>query len=311
MAKAPSFQGTLPVAYGPEYALDQGAETVTKSRLLAGMIQAGEAGEVLLFKPKPATVEELRSIHMAEYVDSVLNGTLSYMEFGPWSPEGVASVLASTGGMRDAVKEALAVGRSGSLSSGLHHARRSNGSGYCTFNGLALAALEGLKHVKKVGILDLDAHFGGGTANILGEDDRVALADVGVTRFDTWQPLDENRHFVAFVEKPEEYLDTVRRSFAVLEGSGLLIYNAGMDTHEMAGGLEGITTDIVREREALVVHWASGRKIPVLFALAGGYQWSGLTLEAVARLHLETVRAFAGWDGLQTGPTKPEPRAGL
>lgn len=53
----------------------------------------------------------------------------------------------------------------------------------------------------KVGILDLDAHFGGGTANILGEDDRVALADVSLTWFDRWAPIDEERHFVARVEK--------------------------------------------------------------------------------------------------------------
>jgi len=288
-----SFKWPLPVAYGPEYALDQGAETVMKSRPLAGMIQAGEAGNVRLFKPKPATAEELRSIHTKKYVDCVLDGTVGSLEFGPWSPEGVASVLASTGGMRDAVKEALRVGRSGSLSSGLHHARRSHGCGFCTFNGLALAALKGLEQVKKVGILDLDAHFGGGTAEILGKNKRVALADVSVSHFDHWDPLDDERHFVECVERPGAYLETVLRSFVVLEGSELLIYNAGMDTHEKAGGLKGITTAIIRKREALVVRWASERNIPVLFALAGGYEWGGLTLEGVARLHLETVRAFS------------------
>ena len=30
-----------------------------------------------------------------------------------------------------------------------------------------------------------------------------------------------------------------------------------------------------------------------LFALAGGYKWGGLTLQQVAELHLETVKAFA------------------
>lgn len=200
------------------------------------MIAAGEAGPVHLFKPEPATSEELRTIHSAEYVDSVLDGTVGCLEFGPWSPEGVASVLASTGGMRDAVKEALRVERSGSLSSGLHHAQRAHGNAYCTFNGLALAALEGLKHVDTVGILDLDAHFGGGTADILGENDRVALADVSVNQFDRWVPIDEDRHFIAFVEKPHEYLNAVRRSFVVLEGTDLLIYDAGMDAHEHAGG---------------------------------------------------------------------------
>ena len=82
----------------------------------------------------------------------------------------------------------------------------------------------------------------------------------------------------------------------MLEGSELLSYNAGMDTHEKAGGLKGITSAMIRQREALVVRWATERNIPVLFALAGGYMWSGLSLEGVARLHLETVRAFAEWD---------------
>jgi len=287
------FQGPLPVAYDPTYSLAQGAETVTKSRLVADMIEAGEAGAVRLFPPEPARVEELRTIHEEAYVQSVLDGTSGSMEFGPWSPEGVASVLATTGGMRDAVKEALRVGRAGSLSSGLHHARRAFGCGYCTFNGLALAALEALRHVGKVGILDLDAHFGGGTAEILGEDERVALADVSVNNFDRWTPLDRNRHFTARVKDPDQYLATVDRSWVVLEGCELLIYNAGMDTHERAGGLSGITTDLICQREALVVRWATERRIPVLFALAGGYQWGGLSLQAVARLHLETVIAFA------------------
>ena len=42
-----------------------------------------------------------------------------------------------------------------------------------------------------------------------------------------------------------------------------------------------------------VVEWARARKIPHIFALAGGYKWDGLTLQQVAELHLETVKAFA------------------
>lgn len=286
------FQGPLPVAYGADYALHTGLETVTKSRLVAEMIMAGEAGDVHLFPPQPATAAELRSIHDARYVDSILDGTADYAEFGRWSKEGLASVLATTGGMRDAVSEALRVGRSGSLSSGLHHARHRHGCGFCTFNGLALAALEALRHVDTVGILDLDAHFGGGTADILGDNPGVALADVSVSPFDRWNPGDNDRHRVALVEEADDYLPTVSHSFGVLEGCDLLLYNAGMDTHEHAGGLSGITTDMIRERETLVVRWATERQIPIVFALAGGYRWGGLSLEDVARLHLETIRAF-------------------
>lgn len=293
MTALPPFKGPLPVAFCPAYALDAGMETVMKSRLLAEMLEAGEAGAVRLFAPEPATEAELGQIHDVAYIAKVLHGTDPYLEFGSWSKEGVASVLLTTGGMRDAVKVALQTGRSGSLSSGLHHARRAYGTGYCTFNGLALAALEGLKTVGRVGILDLDAHFGGGTAEILGDDARVVLADVSVNSFDQWTARDGARHYVECVHDAECYLAAVERACAVLEGVELLIYNAGMDTHENAGGLKGITTEIIRRREARVVAWATQRNVPVLFALAGGYKWGGLTLEGVARLHLETVKAFA------------------
>jgi hypothetical protein len=53
-------------------------------------------------------------------------------------------VLASNGGAVAAGLAALEHGVAGSLSSGLHHARRAKGAGFCTFNGLALAAREAL-----------------------------------------------------------------------------------------------------------------------------------------------------------------------
>ena len=70
-------------------------------------------------------------------------------------------------------------------------------------------------------------------------------------------------------------------------GMGIVFFYA------VLGGMKGITKDIIRKREKLVVHWARARKIPHIFALAGGYKWGGLTLEQVAELHLETVKVFA------------------
>ena len=195
--------------------------------------------------------------------------------------------------MRDAVAEALRSGRSGSLSSGLHHARRGAGEGFCTLNGLALGALRALRDVASVGILDLDAHFGGGTFEILGEHPQVRLADVSVNGYDRWEPTAPARHHVELVTDPAAYLDAVSRALRTLEGVRCVLYNAGMDVHERAGGLKGLTTEIVRRREALVFGWARARRVPIAFALAGGYRWGGLTLAQVAALHLETVRACA------------------
>jgi acetoin utilization deacetylase AcuC-like enzyme len=286
-------QPPLTVYYSPAYAVDGKMETVSKSKLVAGLIEAGEAGEVWLEAPKPATRRELELIHEAEYVRHTLEDEGAFLEVGPWSRPLLDSILASTGGMRDAVKEALKNGRSGSLSSGLHHARRNSGNGFCQFNGLALAALEALKKVKTVGILDLDAHAGGGTFDILGNHPQVCLADVTVNAFDSWEPTDRDRHFYVEVAQPKRYLEHVEEALNALERVDFLIYNAGMDTYEKAGGMKGITKEMILKREKRVVQWARARKIPHVFALAGGYKWGGLTLRQVAELHLETVEAFA------------------
>ena len=287
-------QPPLTVFYRPAYVVEGKSETVTKSKLVAEMIAAGQAGVVRLEAPKLATRKELELIHTPEHVRSTFEDKGSFLEVGAWSQPLLDSILASTGGMRDAVKEALKNGRSGSLSSGLHHARRNSGSGFCQFNGLALAALTALNKVKIVGILDLDAHAGGGTFDILGDHKQVYLADVTVNSFDSWVPTDAERHFTVEVDDPKRYLGHVEDALCTLERVDLLIYNAGMDTYEKAGGMKGITKEIIRKREKRVVQWARARKIPHIFALAGGYKWGGLTLEQVAELHLETVKAFTG-----------------
>jgi acetoin utilization deacetylase AcuC-like enzyme len=284
---------TVNIYYSDEYALATGLETVTKSAEVAAAIVADPALAVRLVAPAPATRDELRAIHEDSYLRTVFAAGPGELPTGPRTPELRRSLLASTGGMRDAVAEALRAGRSGSLSSGLHHARRGAGEGFCTLNGLALGALRALQDVASVGILDLDAHFGGGTFEILGEHPQVRLADVSVNGYDQWEPTAPARHHVELVTDPASYLDAVSRALQALEGVRCLLYNAGMDVHERAGGIKGLTTEVVQRREALVFGWARRRGIPIAFALAGGYRWGGLTLAQVAALHLETVRACA------------------
>ncbi len=284
---------TVNIYYSDEYALATGLETVTKSAEVAAAIVADPALAVRLVAPAPATRDELRAIHEDSYLRTVFAAGPGELPTGPRTPELRRSLLASTGGMRDAVAEALRAGRSGSLSSGLHHARRGSGEGFCTLNGLALGALRALHDVSSVGILDLDAHFGGGTFEILGEHPQVRLADVSVNGYDQWEPTAPARHHVELVADAAGYLDAVSRALQTLEGVRCLLYNAGMDVHERAGGIKGLTTEVVRRREALVFGWARARRVPIAFALAGGYRWGGLTLAQVAALHLETVRACA------------------
>lgn len=78
-----------------------------------------------------------------------------------------------TGSMIAATEEAFRSNtHTVSPTSGFHHAFEDRASGYCTFNGLVIAANRVRKlGAQSVGILDLDAHYGNGTdALIKGRD---------------------------------------------------------------------------------------------------------------------------------------------
>ncbi len=276
---------TLTVFYNDEYVLDKGVETRTKARPIARMITEGEVPGVTLMSPQSVTREQLVQIHEAQYLDRL------------WAkdPQVLASILASTGGVLAALDQALIDGASGTLSSGLHHAKPGHEHGLCYINGLALVALEAISKygLCDICILDLDAHCGGGTFALVGNNPKVRIVDVSVDSFDSWKSS-ESRHHLTLVNDSSVYLDEVKKALTLLEGTNFLIYNAGMDPFEdcETGGMHGITREVLEERERLVAQWCIDTKTPALFVLAGGYGGKNLDLEGVARLHLPTIREF-------------------
>ena len=276
---------TLTVFYNDEYVNPNDAETRTKAEPLARMIEQGEVSGVVLKSPRSVTREQLLQIHDARYLDE---------QWGK-DPQFLASILASTGGVLAALDQAMIDGASGTLSSGLHHAQRGADNGLCYLNGLALVVLAAIEKygLTDVGILDTDAHWGGGTFQLVGSNPKVRISDVTVSNFDSWQSS-ESRHHLKMVNDPSVYLDEVKKALTHLEGVDFLVYNAGMDPFEDCGigGMRGITREILEERERLVAQWCLDTKTPALFTLAGGYTGTNLDLEGVARLHLPTIREF-------------------
>lgn len=271
-------------------------DTTTKSRLVAQALVA--QGGWVLVAPRSVDTGDLQIIHDPEYVRAVREGTpLALAESNSigWDDALWASVTASTGGVVEAAVRALTSGRTtASLSSGLHHARPESGRGFCTFNGLALAAVTA-RHAgaQRVLIVDLDAHCGGGTAAIIDGVDGVEQVDVSTSSFDRYASRPDAR---LEITDHTDYLQVVERALDGVADPGgldLVIYNAGMDVHEQAGGDPGFTTDLVRDREHLVLGWAAGLGVPLSFTLAGGYSGNGLDMDGVADLHLETFVAAA------------------
>lgn len=285
------------VFYSPDYVVeDFGLETVTKSRLVAQKLSNDD--RFTLEDPTPVTRDELVGVHDSDYVDAVLTGEPYHLAcggLGRWSEAVSRSVSSTTGGMRDAALAALRDGTSASLSSGLHHARRSRGSGFCTFNGLAVAALAAIKAgVASVGVLDLDAHGGGGTHELLGEHPRVSLVDVSVCSFDRWVPSAERHHYW-LVSDSSTYLEAVADALDALGNVELVLYNAGVDVLQGCdtGGLAGIDQEMVRARDEMVARRLGELDVPVAVTLAGGYRGSGCSLDQVIDTHVATLGMFA------------------
>jgi acetoin utilization deacetylase AcuC-like enzyme len=215
-------------------------------------------------------------------------------------------VLSSNGGVVAAARAAVREGVAGSLSSGIHHARRTHGAGFCTFNGLALAARAIRREILgRILILDLDAHCGGGTHDLLCGRPEVVQIDVSVDAFDAYAPEPSGRFSLDQVWEAADYLALIEHRLEAL-GPGarfdLCLYNAGMDPYEgcPVGGLDGIGSEILARRERLVFEWCRARAIPVAFVLAGGYldptgRFGQPELVALHRLTIAAAAAVASF----------------
>ncbi len=283
--------------YSPEYAAAEHAfDTTRKARWIAESLQHIPMSGVELVAPMPVSEAQICGLHDPVYVTAVRMGeprALAESQGFGWDPMFWTAVCASTGGAIAAVRAALSEGVAGSLSSGLHHAKRDCGDGYCTFNGLALAALDALAlGASRVLILDFDAHCGGGTHSLLGDNPCILHIDIAVSTYDEYTPANANR--LELVQDAVRYLPAVKEMLAYAEQAGppdLCIYNAGMDPHEDCAedGLTGITRAILAERERLVFEWCAGHECPVVFMPAGGYVSPLLTQDELVALHRLTI----------------------
>ena len=275
-------------------------DTTRKAAWIADAIHETGVPGVELVDPACFTglaEQVIESIHDTEYVDALRKG----------EPEGLASsqgfvwdegiwkmALNSTAGVLGAVTEALASGSSaGSLSSGLHHARANEGSGFCTVNGLAGAARPALGLVDgTVVVLDVDAHCGGGTHSLIGHEERIRHLDLSVSSFDSYAAAGDNRLVLLARDASRAGFD--RRYLDELDGlldqipddTGLVVYNAGMDPHPT------VSSAALTRRENRVAEWCSVNSVPVAFVLAGGYTHV-MAEGQLVDLHMKTVRAFS------------------
>ncbi|MDQ6665991.1 MAG: histone deacetylase [Acidobacteriota bacterium] len=284
---------TLPLPPGHKF-------PIAKYRLLREALSADKA---FRFEPAPMAGKAVISlVHDPVYVDGFLTGTLDRQVMRrigfPWSEELVKRTLASVGGTLSATEEAWKTGIGGTLAGGTHHAFRTEGSGFCVFNDIAVAihSLRAANQIRKAAVLDLDVHQGDGTALIFQDDQDVLTVSVhGAHNF----PFRKQRSRID-VDLPDGTGDAAY--LAALERLLPEVFRFSPEIIFYQSGVDGLATDKLgrlslthaglMERDRMVLARCKKSAIPVVITLGGGYSDP---IEPTVEAHANTFRIAAGF----------------
>ncbi|KAK9877651.1 hypothetical protein WA026_019321 [Henosepilachna vigintioctopunctata] len=200
-----------------------------------------------------------------------------------------------TGGTILAGKLALERGWSINLGGGFHHCSARKGGGFCVYADITLLIHFLFKYypdrVRKIMIIDLDAHQGNGHERDFKNNQNIYILDVYNKNI---YPLDNEakksirrKVELDFYTRDNEYLPLVKGSItSSLEEfyPDLIVYNAGTDILEgdSLGALSGIIS-----RDELVFRNAKARHIPIVMLTSGGYKrrTAGIIARSIINLY--------------------------
>lgn len=272
----------------------------------------------MFHKPKSETSEqELLKVHSPEYLKLLFNNPkiiasicemdfLAALSFKPFSYDmnffkkaALRPILLATQGTLDAVDIALQNRQNGefgwaiNLGGGFHHAKRGGAEGEdyskwgnCAISDEGLATLKALNeyNVKKVLIVDLDAHQGNGNAWLVGNNERVAIFDMYNSEATGNYPPDQKdaAQFIRYNyplkrwTDDQTYMSLLQEKLQEAvekEQPELIIYNAGSDPLQGdPEGLLNISAEGIKQRDEFVFNLAKKMGAAIVMAPSGGYQ---------------------------------------
>jgi acetoin utilization deacetylase AcuC-like enzyme len=239
---------------------------------------------------EPIKKEDFLLAHTDEYVENVFNKTGNYKSNSlPWSKELVDSLPYTTGSLLAAKK--YAINNPDTLCfapiSGMHHAKPTMGSGFCTFSGQVISAIKIYKEYGLSGAyFDLDGHFGNSIEDTYDFNPDLIKA---IPRGSNVNPRGRG----------EEYLKNFKEelfkiSNLILENKiHYVVFAHGADSHvddDLGGQLN---TQEWMEASVIFSNWVNdtseklGKRLPVVLCLFGGYR--DTDYNAVLNLHLSSL----------------------
>ncbi|KAG0361703.1 histone deacetylase [Gamsiella multidivaricata] len=154
-----------------------------------------------VIRPKRATARQMSRFHNDEYVDflyrltpEMVRGegmseqTKHLFNLGDDCPvfDGLFEFCSISAGGSIAAANKLIRGESDiaiNWAGGLHHAKKTEASGFCYINDIVLAVLELLRYHQRVLYIDIDIHHGDGVEEAFYTTDRVMTASFHMTEF--------------------------------------------------------------------------------------------------------------------------------
>ncbi len=266
------------IYYAPEQSVshnDSFSPSAGKPELLVAQWRERWPDRLEFVRPEPVGPDDFALAHDPLMVAEILSCSRPN-GFSNRLPEVAASLPWTTGSL---VSAALHAAREGTIvcspTSGFHHAGYDYCGGFCTFNGLIVAAR---RVGGKVAIFDCDQHYGDGT------DDIIRRLDLPIRHYTTGKHADTRR--------PERFLEEIPTLLEELtRDARVLLYQAGADAcvDDPLGGW--MTVDQLRRRDRAVFRWCRERGLGVAWNLAGGYQKD---IQRVLDIHHATMEEGLG-----------------
>jgi acetoin utilization deacetylase AcuC-like enzyme len=263
------------------------------------LVGQGIADAADIIAPQPASDDDVRLVHTAEWVDKLRHERLSLSEKMlleiPSSQEVVAAFWLAAGGSTFAGRCALQDGFGINLGGGFHHAFPGHGEGFCMIHDVAIAIrrLQADGAIHTCMVVDTDVHQGNGTAAIFAADTSVFTLSIHQeNNYPMPKPPSDMDINLEDGTGDDQYLEALANgldnAFGRFEPE-LLFYMGGADPYreDQLGGL-ALSLDGLRKRDELVFGEAWRRDVAIAVAFAGGY---ARKVEDTVQIHVNTVLA--------------------
>ena len=280
--------------------------------------EAARRGEVELVQAREAAPGEIASLHDPGYIEEVREASrigrgVLHTEDNPVSTGTFRAALMAAGAALQAADDVMG-GRANSAFCAVrppgHHSRKARAMGFCFFNNIALAAqrLRTKWNLKKIAILDWDAHHGNGTQEFFYDTREVLFISLHGDPSLTWpgsgfaheRGLGEGEGFTLNLPLPGGISDEgyrhvfMEKALPALEvyAPEFLLISCGFDPHRddpLVPNLaldDGTFTMMMDESRALAGRHCAGRLAVIL---EGGYN-----PDVICWLGMEVVRRMGG-----------------